>query len=114
VARDRAHHQGSVFPWLLGPLVSSYARLNGRGEATKRAAQKMLDGVLEYMHEQGIGEICELFDGEAPHRAGGAIASARSVAEVLRAYVEDVLELGPAALPPRPNPAPANPVKSAR
>jgi glycogen debranching enzyme len=86
--------------------------LNGRGEQTKRTAQKMLDGVLEYMHEQGIGEICELFDGETPHRPGGAIASARSVAEVLRAYVEDVLELGPATLPPRPNPAPANPVRT--
>src|SRR5207245_10575019 len=74
----------------------------------------MLDGVLEYMHEQGIGEICELFDGDTPHRPGGAIASARSIAEVLRAYVEDVLELGPAALPPRPNPAPANPVRTTR
>jgi predicted glycogen debranching enzyme len=111
VARDRAHHQGSAFAWLLGPLVSSFARLNGRGEPTKRAAQKMLDGCLEYMHEQGIGNICELFDGDTPHRPGGAIASARSVAEVLRAYVEDVLELGPAALQPRPNPAPTNPVR---
>ena len=45
VARDRAHHQGSAFPWLLGPLVSSYAKLNGRGEQTKRVAQKMLDGI---------------------------------------------------------------------
>ena len=114
LARDRAHHQGSAFAWLLGPLVSSYVKLNGRGEQTKRAAQKMLDGVLEYMREQGIGEICELFDGDTPHRPGGALASARSVAEVLRAYVEDVLELGPAALPPRPNPAPANPVRTTR
>jgi predicted glycogen debranching enzyme len=112
LARDRAHHQGCAFPWLLGPLVSSYIKLNGRGEQSKRAAQKMLDGVLEYMQEQGIGEICELFDGDTPHRPGGAIASARSIAEVLRAYVEDVLELGPAALPPKPNPAPANPVRT--
>jgi predicted glycogen debranching enzyme len=114
LARDRAHHQGSAFPWLLGPLVSSFIKLNGRGEHSKRTAQKMLDGVLEYMREQGIGEICELFDGDTPHRPGGAIASARSIAEVLRAYVEDVLELGPAALPPRPNPAPANPVRTTR
>ncbi len=111
VARDRAHHQGSAFPWLLGPLVSAYVKLNGRGEESKRAAQKMLGGVLEYMQEQGMGEICELFDGDTPYRPGGAIASARSVAEVLRAYVEDVLELGPAALPTRPNPAPVNPVR---
>jgi glycogen debranching enzyme len=39
--------------------------------------------------------LCELFDGDAPQRPGGAIASARSVGEILRAYVEGVLDQGP-------------------
>jgi hypothetical protein len=31
--RDRAAHNGSAYPWLLGPLVTAYVRVHGRGEA---------------------------------------------------------------------------------
>lgn len=95
VARDRAHHQGSAFPWLLGPLVTAHLRLYGRGEQARREARKMLEGCFHYMQGQGLGQLCELFDGDAPYHAGGAVASARSVAELLRCYVEDVLDLAP-------------------
>jgi glycogen debranching enzyme len=97
VARDRAHHQGSAFPWLLGPLVTAYLRINGRGQEARRAALNMLKGCLQYMDDPGMGQICELFDGDASHRPAGAVASARSVAEILRCYVEDVLDLAPGA-----------------
>ncbi len=95
IARDRAHHQGSAFPWLLGPLVSASVRLNGRSAERRQQAGKMLQGVLEYLLDRGAGQICELFDGDAPHNPGGAVASARSVAEILRCYVEDVLDIAP-------------------
>jgi len=36
VSRDRAHHQGSVFPWLLGPMVTAYVKIHGRGEGARR------------------------------------------------------------------------------
>jgi len=36
-----------------------------------------------------------VFDGDYPHSPGGAIAQAWSVAEILRAYVEDVLGIKP-------------------
>ena len=55
----------------------------------------MLKGCLDQARGRGCGQLNELFDGDAPHAAGGLTASARSVAEVLRAYVEDVLDLGP-------------------
>jgi predicted glycogen debranching enzyme len=100
-ARERAYHQGSAFPWLLGPLVTAFLRIHGHSEDARAQARRMLEGSLRYLQDEGTGQICELFDGDTPHRPGGAPASARSVAEVLRAYAEDVLDISP---PPRQAP----------
>jgi len=99
VARDRAHHQGSVFPWLLGPMVTAYVKIHGRGDGARREAEQLLLPCLKYLQSTGQGQLCELFDGDSPHRPGGAIAAAISVAELLRCYVEDVQNLQP---DPRP------------
>jgi predicted glycogen debranching enzyme len=99
VSRDRACHQGSVFPWLLGHWVTAYLRVLGRGLSTRREAMKFLQPCLDHVQGPGLGHLCELFDGDAPHRPGGAIASAAATGELLRAYVEDVLDHAPAALP---------------
>ncbi len=98
VSRDRAHHQGSVFPWLLGPMVSAYVKVHGRGEGARAEAGELLDGCLRYMRGQGLGQICELFDGDTPHRPGGAMASAISAAEILRCYAEDVRDQRPESI----------------
>jgi glycogen debranching enzyme len=45
--------------------------------------------------EAGLGIVGEIFDGDPPHRARGCISQAWSVAEPLRAYVEDVLQIRP-------------------
>ncbi len=100
VNRDRAYHQGSVFPWLLGAYVTAYLRVNGRGQGARDEAKQLLSGCLGYLQGDGLGQLCELFDGDKPHRPGGAIASASSVAELLRAYSEDVLDRLP-VLPPK-------------
>ncbi|MGB7156668.1 MAG: amylo-alpha-1,6-glucosidase [Tepidisphaeraceae bacterium] len=101
VARDRAYHQGSAFPSLLGHWVTAYLRVVGRGATMRREAMKFLEPCLEHVQGVGLGHLCELFDGDAPHRPGGAIASAASVGELLRAYVEEILDQAPAALPTR-------------
>ena len=49
----------------------------------------------DHLSDAGLGHISEIFDGDAPHRPRGCIAQAWSVAEVLRAYVEDVKGLRP-------------------
>jgi predicted glycogen debranching enzyme len=92
VARDRACHNGSAFPWLLGPLVTLFTRVRGRGPAAREAALALLRPCIEYMNGQGMGQLCELFDGNAPHAPGGAPASAAAVGELLRCYVEHVLD----------------------
>ena len=96
VTRDHAYHNGAAFPWLLGPLVSTYIRVRGRGEAARAAAAEMLRPCLDYLTGPGLGQLAELFDGTQPQLPGGAPASATAVAEVLRCYVEDVMD-GPSA-----------------
>lgn len=98
VARDRAAHGGSAYPWLLGPLATAYVRVHGRGDGSRREASELLQGCIDHLRGDGLGQLPELFDGDAPHHCGGAIASALSVAEVLRAYYEDVLDRAPAPI----------------
>jgi glycogen debranching enzyme len=42
------------------------------------------------MSEAGLGQISEILDGDEPHTPRGCIAQAWSVAELLRAAIEDV------------------------
>jgi glycogen debranching enzyme len=95
VARDRAYHQGCVHPWLLGPYVTAYLKVHGRGDAARNDARRLLDASLAHVRTHGLGHLCELFDGDTPHRPGGAIASAPAVGELLRCYVEDILDQAP-------------------
>ncbi len=55
----------------------------------------LLEGFNRHLETAGLGNISEVFDGDYPHSPGGCIAQAWSVAEILRAYVEDVLEIRP-------------------
>ncbi|MGH7379817.1 MAG: amylo-alpha-1,6-glucosidase [Candidatus Methylomirabilales bacterium] len=90
-SRDGAYHQGPVWPWLMGPFISAYVKVNGRSQQAREQAAQWLAPFREHMREAGLGHVSELFDGDAPHRPRGCIAQAWSVAELLRAAVEDVL-----------------------
>jgi predicted glycogen debranching enzyme len=83
--RDAAYHQGTVWPWLIGPYVDAWLKLNP-GEAEK--AEKLLDGFSERLTTNAVGSIGEIFDAEAPYTPRGCVAQAWSVAEVLRSYVK--------------------------
>jgi len=75
--RDAAYHQGTVWPWLLGPYV----------DAARRAGvpvDGVLAGVEGHLGEWGLGSVSETADGVAPHVATGCPFQAWSVAEVLR------------------------------
>lgn len=88
--RDGAYHQGTVWPWLLGPFITAYIKVNGASEAARTQAEEWLKPLEAHLPDAGLGHISEIFEGDAPHRPCGCIAQAWSVAEVLRAYIEDV------------------------
>ena len=112
VARDRAYHQGAAYPWLLGAYVSAMLRVRGRSGHVRVEALRYIRGCLGHLTADGCGQLCELFDGDAPQRGNGAIASVRSVGEILRTYVEDVLNETPEMPKPETKvPAPRPPVR---
>ena len=91
VSRDSAYHQGTVWPWLMGPFLSAYLDVNGRSAQAREQAKQWIAEFRRYMEEEGLGQMPEVFDGDAPQRAGGCIAQAWSVAELLRAASQDFL-----------------------
>ena len=82
-ARDAAYHQGTVWGWLIGPMVDAWLKLHPEDTA---GARQMLEGFLRHLDEAGIGTISEVFDAEAPFTPRGCIAQAWSVAEVVRCW----------------------------
>jgi predicted glycogen debranching enzyme len=97
--RDGAYHQGTVWPWLLGPFVTAYVKINEGSEQARRQTEDWLSPVQSHLSDAGLGHISEIFEGDPPHRPVGCIAQAWSVAEVLRAYVEDVRGIKPLEQP---------------
>ena len=89
-ARDGAYHQGTVWPFLLGPFVTAWVKTYGDNEVVRREARLFLDGLSAHIEDGCVGQVSEIFDGQLPHRPRGCFAEAWSVAEPLRALIEDV------------------------
>jgi predicted glycogen debranching enzyme len=92
-SRDSAYHQGTVWPWLLGPYITATCQV--LGEPGRIKSMKLLESIRSHFSSNGLGSISEIFDGNEPHTARGAIAQAWSVAEILRCYVEDICQIRP-------------------
>ncbi|HXM75092.1 MAG TPA: amylo-alpha-1,6-glucosidase, partial [Chthoniobacterales bacterium] len=82
-SRDGAYHQGTVWAWLIGPFIDSWLKVHPHDRA---AGRRFLETFPVHLSDNGIGTISEVFDASEPHFAGGCIAQAWSVAEVLRAW----------------------------
>lgn len=88
--RDGAYHQGTVWPFLLGPFLTAWIKVNGKTAAAKKNARMFLRGIERHLGEACLGQISEIFDAEAPHQPRGCPAQAWSVAEPLRVLTEDL------------------------
>ena len=88
--RDGAYHQGTVWPFLLGQFVTAWIKVHGKKPAALKQARAFLDGIGAHLKEACLGQVSEIFDGEAPHCPRGCYAQAWSVAEPLRALIEDL------------------------
>ncbi len=93
-ARDGAYHQGTVWAWLIGAFVTAHYRVYKDAQQ----AYSYLAPFADHLSDAGLGTLDEIFDGDPPHAARGAIAQAWSVAEVLRAYARIAPELQKSAL----------------
>jgi predicted glycogen debranching enzyme len=84
--RDGAYHQGTAWPWLIGPFVQAWLRVRGdTPEARREADERFLSPLRQHLGVAGLGHISEIADAEPPHRPGGCPFQAWSVGELLRA-----------------------------
>jgi predicted glycogen debranching enzyme len=86
--RDKAYHQGTVWPWLYGPFCEGWLKVYGQQGVQK--VKKLIYGLEAVMSEHGVSTISEIYDGNPPHSPEGSISQAWSVGEVLR--IIDLLE----------------------
>ena len=84
--RDAAYHQGTVWPWLLGPFIDAW--LKAYPEDKPQARNFLKDFAGEHLIEGCIGSIHEIFDAEPPFAPRGCISQAWSVAEILRCWIK--------------------------
>jgi glycogen debranching enzyme len=83
--RDGAYHQGTVWPWLLGPFVEAWVRVRGGTAAARTEARaRFVDPLRAHLGEDGLGHVSEVADGDRPHTAGGCPFQAWSLGELIR------------------------------
>jgi predicted glycogen debranching enzyme len=84
-SRDTAYHQGTVWPYLMGPFVEAWVRTRGEtNEAIAEARKRFLDAFLRTLDPHHTGHLPEIAEGDAPHEARGCPFQAWSVGEALR------------------------------
>jgi predicted glycogen debranching enzyme len=83
--RDGAYHQGTVWPWLLGPFVDGWVRVRGGGaDVRAEARRRFFQPLLDHLSVAGVGHISEIADADPPHTPRGCPFQAWSVGEALR------------------------------
>jgi predicted glycogen debranching enzyme len=83
--RDITYHQGTVWPWLLGPWVDARLSVYGPTKGNLEFMEKHFSALEHHtLYEACVGSVSEIFDGDPPHKPRGCFAQAWSVAELLR------------------------------
>ncbi|UCD14101.1 MAG: glycogen debranching enzyme family protein [Thermoplasmatales archaeon] len=94
--RDIAYHNGTVWPWLMGPFIKAFVKTKNHELAWREFAfQNFLKPMFDAFGDNWDGSICEIFDGDPPHLPRGCITQAWSVAEILRSWIEDIENISP-------------------
>ena len=93
--KDEAYHNGTVWPWLMGPFIKAFVKVNDTKKHREYAFDNFLKPMLDVYGDQWDGSIYEIFDGNPIYAPRGCITQAWSVAEILRAWVEDIEKISP-------------------
>ena len=71
----------------MGPYITAYFKTFG-SKAGREFAATWFENFEAHLGEACLGQVSEIFDGDAPHIPRGCVAQAWSVAELLRAVIE--------------------------
>ena len=82
--RDGAYHNGTVWPWLIGPYCEAVLRINDFSDPARDEVRRTIRPLLGELDRGCLNQIAEIYDGSEPHRPSGCPAQAWSVAELLR------------------------------
>jgi glycogen debranching enzyme len=83
--RDAVYHQGTVWPWLMGPFVEAWVRVHGNTTRVKQAARRrFLDPLARHLATAGLGHISEIADADPPFAPRGCPFQAWSLGEFVR------------------------------
>ncbi len=82
--RDSRYHQGTVWPWLMGPFVEAWIRVRGSTDEARAEARRKFVVPLLQLAERTGGHLPEIADGDPPHTPRGCPNQAWSVGELLR------------------------------
>jgi glycogen debranching enzyme len=98
--RDRAYHNGTVWPWLVGPYAEAVLRVGQFSPSARQEARAALTPLLNELHSLrvsdghaagvvsgALGQLQEITSAEPPRTPEGCPAQAWSVAEVLRVWM---------------------------
>jgi predicted glycogen debranching enzyme len=84
-SRDAVYHQGTVWPWLMGPFVDAWLRAHGNSAVNRREARRrFLQPLLAHLEAAGLGHVSEIADAEPPFAPRGCPFQAWSVGELIR------------------------------
>ena len=84
--RDMAYHQGTTWVFPLGAYYRAYLKVHGSSDAAKAAVREALLPMEATLREGCIGQLPEIYNGDAPAFSRGCFAQAWSVGEMLRVY----------------------------
>jgi glycogen debranching enzyme len=94
-------HQGSAWPWLIGPYVDALLRVDGQAPVNRKNHDleiqkyqesvwhkgiRLLDSFREQLRSDMLGAIGTVYDGDAPQYPHIHLASALSTGEIVRVY----------------------------
>jgi predicted glycogen debranching enzyme len=83
--RDAVYHQGTVWPWLMGPFTEAWVKArHGSAHAKAEARTRFLAPLLRHLDEAGLDHVSEITDADSPHVPRGCPFQAWSLGELLR------------------------------
>ena len=84
--RDGVYHQGTVWPWLLGPFVEAWVRVRGDSPSVRADARtRFVDGLVSALPTAaGLNHLPEITDAEPPYTPKGCPFQAWSLGELTR------------------------------